>query len=157
VSIWVVLSFIFFSGMDFLGSSRLVENPTNTICLLNSFNFQLSFFYKILSNVVAANQLEWWAVIFQYSSITTQLYFVFNQCIPAWIITLLIIDQKNSRNIFFYYSILIFYGPFPFIGLFPVVVYKFFEITKKEIQAALQSDQKKLVLLVITLKENRLG
>jgi hypothetical protein len=110
VSIWIIVAFILFSGMDILGFSRNMNE------------------LSIVDNFLAENSLEWWAVLFQYSSFTTQLFNVFNQSIPAWMITLLIIDQKNPRNILFYYSLMIFYGPFPFIGLFPIVIYKFFEI-----------------------------
>ncbi len=85
----------------------------------------------LLDKFLSEGSMEWWAVLFQYSSFTTQLFNVFNQSIPAWILTLLIIDQKNIRNILFLYSIMIFYGPFPFIGLFPIVMFKIIELTKQ--------------------------
>jgi len=107
-SIFVFVAFIFFSGMDFLGIISLGEK-------------------QIFDIFATGAHIEWWAKIFQYSSMTTQLFNVFNQSIPAWIITVLTISQKNNRNLFFYNSLMVFYGPFPFIGLFPIVLYKFLE------------------------------
>ena len=48
--------------------------------------------------------IEWSIPNFQYSSFLTQLFWVFNQAIPAWIITILILLQKNNRNIVFLIS-----------------------------------------------------
>lgn len=75
--------------------------------------------------------MEWWAVLFQYSSFTTTLFNVFNQSILAWIVTLIILDQKNLRNILFIYSTMLFNGPFPFIGLVPIVIFKIIDLVKQ--------------------------
>lgn len=37
-----------------------------------------------------AEHIEWWSVTFQYSSMTTQLFWVPNHCLPAWIATVLL-------------------------------------------------------------------
>jgi len=117
ISVWIAIAFIFFSGMDFLAS---VGNSS----IYPSEGF---------SNIFTTNQLEWWAgSIFQYSSITTQLFNVFNQCIPAWIITLIIIQLRDLKSIWFFYSLLFLFGPFPFAGLFPFVFFKIIQLTREK-------------------------
>ncbi|MHB8134702.1 MAG: hypothetical protein ACYDH1_10810 [Anaerolineaceae bacterium] len=117
ISVWIALAFIFFSGMDFLAS-------------VGNFNTYSS---EGFSSIFTTNQLEWWAGnIFQYSSITTQLFNVFNQCIPAWIITLIIIQLRNLKSIWFFYSLLFLFGPFPFVGLFPFVLFKIIQLTREK-------------------------
>ena len=136
-SIWIVFAFIFFSGMDVLGSSGRMNDIT--------------LFEKLLSD----SSLEWWAVLFQYSSFTTQLFNVFNQSIPAWIITLLIIDQKHLRIILFLYSMMIFYSPFPFIGLFPIVIFKFLELIKQNKNNNIYFVKKRLIHQIANITKNR--
>lgn len=53
---------IFFSGLDILG--MLLTNP---------------------GSIEAGQHLEWWIRLFQYSSNTTQLFWVPNHALPAWI------------------------------------------------------------------------
>lgn len=119
-SVWIVVAFIFFSGMDiifaryFNGGSSVI-NRSEPVGFLNS----------ILMDILSTNQIEWWAnLLFQYSSITTQLYNVFNQAIPAWIVTLLILNQSQRKSHIFIYSLLVLFAPLPFIGLFPFVLQK---------------------------------
>jgi hypothetical protein len=64
---------IFFSGMDVFGVERyFLERPGLT------------------------EHLEWWARMFQYSSNTTQLFWVPNHALPGWILAALI--YKHWRN-----------------------------------------------------------
>ena len=70
--------------------------------------------------------IEWSIPNFQYSSFLTQLFWVFNQAIPAWIITILILLQKNNRNIVFLISLSLLSSTLPFIGLVPIVAYVVF-------------------------------
>lgn len=61
--------------------------------------------------------LEWWTVI-QYSCLTTQLFWVFNQALIAWIATLLLItDKKRLENTGVIFIASLFCAPFPTIGL----------------------------------------
>ena len=133
ISVWIALAFIFFSGMDFLASigtsgTRIPEG--------------LLIFPSAFSSIFATNQLEWWAGnIFQYSSFTTQLFNVFNQCIPAWIITLIIIQFRDLKSIWFFYSLLFLFAPFPFVGLFPFVVFKTIQLIQVKKFRALTKKQ----------------
>jgi hypothetical protein len=43
--------------------------------------------------------LEWWAGLFQYSSITTQLFWVPNHALPGWIVTLWLLRHSSWRTI----------------------------------------------------------
>lgn len=92
--IYVLLIFIFFSGLDFL---------TN---IGGSFNFShLERFFTI-----------------QYSSNTTLLYWVFNQALPIWLITILIMHFKKVPSIIFIGCLSFCYSPFATIGLIPICI-----------------------------------
>lgn len=98
-----VLIFIFFSGLDVIGAYL-------TRGLYASF-------------LNPTTHMEWWYPGFQFSSMTTQLYWVFNQAIPAWIILMLLYHQKNNKNIIFLYSCMLLHSTLPAIGMLPFVVY----------------------------------
>lgn len=101
VSIWLILAFIFFSGLDVIGDF-ILHNSSGYIWFGN-------------------NHIENWAVGFQMSSFTTQLFWVYNQAIPAWIITALLLYQKNNRSIIFIYSFSFMFCTLPAIGLLPII------------------------------------
>lgn len=100
--------FVFFSGLDILG----VE------------------IYNLYSGVFSLpgplDHLEWWSnKVIQYSSMTTQLYWVFNQALPAWLVTLAILRQKDNRSLVFLYSLSLLHSTLPAIGLLPIAAYMF--------------------------------
>lgn len=97
---------VFFSGMDVLG-------------VLVSQYFVPGQYPTLWPPIT---HLEWWARISQYSSSTTQLFWVFNQAIPAWIGLLLILNSQNRRFIFFIWSLCFFSSPLPSVGLIPFVL-----------------------------------
>ncbi len=96
--------FAFFSGLDIIGA-----------LLRDRLGFCLS--PEIL-------HLEWWMPGVQYSSITTCLFWVFNQTIIPWLITLLFLVEKNSRNYIFYGTICLLCGSFPCVGLVLLMIVK---------------------------------
>ena len=101
VSVWIVLGFVFFSGLDTVGD----------FLLHNSGNY-LWF---------TGNHLEYWMTYdYQMSSMSTQLLWVFNQAIPAWIITLLLLCQKDNRSLIFVYSFSFLSCTLPAIGMLPI-------------------------------------
>ena len=96
-SFWILSAFMLFSGLDFI--AYLLQNmqlPINT-------------------------HIEWidGAKIFQYSSHTTQLYWVFNQSIPIWLISAVLLLVKNKR-MGAWSSLAFAYSPFATIGLIPI-------------------------------------
>lgn len=105
VSIWSIVLLIFFSGLDILGVAITGHN---------------------ILDVPVTEHIEWWN-IFQYSSFTTQLYWVFNQAIPAWIATMIILSNKNKKHILFIVALMMINCTMPFVGMLPFV---FFYILK---------------------------
>lgn len=101
-SIFPLLLFIFFSGLDIVGV--LLTQPK-----------------AILASITT--HLEWWGQPEQFSSMTTQLFWVFNQAVPAWLITMLLYHQKNNKNIILIYSCMFLTSTLPAIGLLPFIIY----------------------------------
>ena len=97
-SVWVLLLFFAFSGLDIV------------IHLTNGYFEALSGF----------KHLEWARFTFQYSSFVTQLYWVFNQALPAWLFTVAILLQKNNRHMVFLLGLMPLCSALPFIGLLPI-------------------------------------
>lgn len=102
VDYWPLFIFIFFSGMDYVGTWLLGRNAVDL--------FQ-------------PEHLEWWAQEWQFSSMTTLLFWTYNQAIPAWLATALVLVQKNKKNLFYILSLLILSSTFAFVGLIPIVLY----------------------------------
>lgn len=75
------------------------------------------------TGIIDAKQLEWWSEFMQYSSNTTALYWVFNQAVPCWIITALIMNLKKTGSKIFVASLSFWYSPFVTIGAVPIVAY----------------------------------
>ena len=93
----LTLIFIFWSGMDIVGELIKGHVP------------------------VSGEHIEWWAGLFQYSSNTTTLYWVFNQTITTWLVVMLFMNFKNTKSILFTYALVLPFAPFSFIGLAPFV------------------------------------
>lgn len=107
-----ILLFIVFSGLD----------------IIERFIYGNNFFEMLTS----INHLEWIGS-FQMSSFTTQLFWVYNQAIPAWLITMFILNEKDNRYIGVIMAMSLLFCTLPAIGLIFLFIYKiFFEsLTKK--------------------------
>ncbi|MBL8091719.1 MAG: hypothetical protein JNJ43_15385, partial [Anaerolineales bacterium] len=120
------LLLIFFSGLDSLGVLFFPQE------------------YPTLFPFVT--HLEIWSGNLQYSSFTTQLFWVFNQAIPAWLcITMLVTlsEAKGLRDssltsfaqndikwlLIFIWSLCFFFAPLASIGLFPYALIEIFKST----------------------------
>jgi hypothetical protein len=99
LSFLVVVFFIFWSGLDVVG------------LLVRHYQFTLGA------------HLEWWATYFQYSSNTTTLFWVFNQTIVPWLVVMLMLNQRNNKNILLLFALCVPYAPLPSIGIIPFVIY----------------------------------
>jgi hypothetical protein len=124
-AIKTTLLLIFFSGLDSLGV--------------------LFFPQEYPTLFPAVTHLEIWSGSLQYSSFTTQLFWVFNQAIPAWLCIIVIASeakqshvelgiasgekQVHPRNdvIIFIWSLCFFFAPLASIGLFPYLLIKIFK------------------------------
>lgn len=106
VSLWPLWVMIGFSGLDYVG-----------YWLLSGAGKGFPFFMH----------LEWWAEDYQFTAMTTQLFCVFNQAVPAWLATMLIcLTGKNKKNLLYILGTLILSSTFPFVGLLPItLVYLF--------------------------------
>ena len=116
-----VFLFIFFSGLDLVGNAVTA----------NTFD----------------NHLEWWAYyIIQYSSFTTCLFWVYNQTIAIWLVTLCIINERSVKNFAFLGLLALPFGPLPFIGIVLMCVIKAAVISVGMIRGGRLSEAVKNVL-----------
>ncbi len=121
VRINYVLVFIFFSGLDVV------------VYLANEFgNSPLD----VISGILNGRHMELLLKLFNSSSNTTLLFWLYNQCIPFWLGFSLMLQQKNNKSIFFIFSLLLLFCPFPCVGLVPYVAYRALKdmITEKTIK-----------------------
>lgn len=134
LSLWPLIVFIFFSGLDIVG-------------------FYISG--NDMGLMSATLHLEWWSQ-FQFSGFTTQLFWVFNQAVPAWVCLMLIQIQKTNRYLVFLMGLLLLSSTLPFIGMVPFVIY--FMCSRKYGESSYLSHewQKSFVEDTFTL-ENLLG
>lgn len=99
---WIILAvFIGFSGMDLIG------------CIIEKWNWQT--FMELM-------HLEWWSQGYQFSSNTTALFWVFNQAVPAWIATMLFLNDKSPNNYVLIISSLLLSATFPAVGLATLMI-----------------------------------
>ena len=68
------------------------------------------------------DELEWSLEYYQLSGNTTQIYYVFNQSIPIWIIMLLILNINSARLMAAIGSLCFAYSPWATIGLVPIII-----------------------------------
>ena len=102
ITLWPLAVFVFFSGLDIVGHFLI---GTNLFTLENDLH------------------LEWWVGVYQYSSITTQLFWVFNQAIPAWLCTIMILSQKDNRSRVYIVACCMLQATFPFVGLLSLILF----------------------------------
>jgi len=88
VVVVTVAVLVFFSGMDLVG----------TVLMGGA---------RVAANLSITDHLEWWATRFQYSSHTTQLFWVPNHALAGWIATALLLRNSDRPE---------------FVGLLPLVV-----------------------------------
>ncbi len=102
--IFAVILFVFFSGMDILGA--VIRNTTGDVFAPDHLH------------------LEWWMRGFQYTSITACLFWVFNQAIIPWMITLCFLTEEDPRNYVFYATACLLCGTLPCVGLAGLMLVK---------------------------------
>lgn len=102
--ILTTIFFIFFSGMDIVGAAIRLQIPT-------------VFSADVL-------HLEWWNP-FQFSSISTCLFWAFNQAVAPWVATVLFLQEKDSSNYILLLSGALLCGPFPALGLAFLMLFQF--------------------------------
>ncbi len=137
--VWPLGVIIFFSGLDIVGEYLM---GVNLFTMENDLH------------------LEWWMSTYQYSSMTTQLFWVFNQAIPAWICTMLIYLQKDNKNLIFILACCMLPGTLPFVGLLLLTLYfafsRKYEIKEKKAAGKLKEYTSAFIKDIVTL-QNLIG
>jgi hypothetical protein len=106
----IALLLIFFSGLDSLGT------------LLFAHDYPTLF--------PPIQHLEIWSGnILQYSSFTTQLFWVFNQAVPAWLCIVLLADEQPITNKLITFSLCFFFAPLAALGLLPYLLIEWLKQT----------------------------
>lgn len=99
--VFAILVMVFFSGLDIIGT--IIDK------------WSVEDYFRIL-------HLEWWAEVYQFSSPTTCLFWVFNQAVPAWIAILCFINENTSRERIRNYGLImvsaLLSAPLPCVGMF---------------------------------------
>ena len=90
----LILFFIFFSGLDIVGTL---------------FKF---FVWK----TPIGDHVEWWSQ-YQFSSVTTCLFWVVNQAVLSWLATSCFLNERNTRNYAFIVVMCASAAPLPCVGL----------------------------------------
>ena len=67
------------------------------------------------------SHLEIWSGELQYSSFTTQLFWVFHQALPAWLCFVLLWNERKREEAPLLWSLCFFFAPLPAIGWAPFV------------------------------------
>jgi hypothetical protein len=117
---WIIpVVMIIFSGLDVLPY------------LMRTLIMEKSLHWNFLTS-----HMEWWASFFQYSSNTTQLFWVFNQSIPVWVIMSIIIQLADAKYIAGMASLTFAYSPWATFGIIPYAIYASFK-GKKELKSAI--------------------
>ena len=95
----VILGFIFFSGLDIVG-----------------------YKYFTIMKQPFLHHLEWWATFIQYSSITTSMFWAFNQFIPVAILILTIYKEQNIKTFGLLILSSLFFAPYPTLTIGVIMV-----------------------------------
>ena len=101
----------------------------SALILFGGFDFWMYF----IGNFQFPNMghVEWWATYFQYSSNTTQLYWVFNSSLPIWLITCILIILPQNRIKAAWGALSFAYSPFATVSMVFIVLVAIFN-TKSE-------------------------
>ena len=106
VALWPLAIIVFFSGLDIVGKFLVGED---IISIISNNN----------------DHIEWWIgfPFLQYSSMTTQLFWVFNQTVPIWLCTVAIITQKNNKAVLLLFSLALLIGALPAMGIAVLIIF----------------------------------
>lgn len=88
-------------------------------------------YYLINSSFTFTDHIEWWAGYFQYSSNTSQLFWVFNQAIPIWCVTAILLQSESSQYSIALSSLAFAYSPWATFSIIPIALYN--TLKKKDV------------------------
>lgn len=148
-----LICLIFFSGLDICGL-------LTKLILKGEFHFINEMINWWNSNESIFNHIEWWANHWQYSSNTTQLFWVFNQALPAWLSTLVILNRDDLKQDLYIGVLTLFLAPFPACGLILISIGKILinkNNFKKQIISVISKENFISILLFIFISIFYLG
>lgn len=97
------------------------RNSYVTLWLLVCFSGLDVIGFFIKNGYVPTNShMEWWASYFQYSANTTQLFWVFNQSIPVWVICAMMLQFGPVRKAVGLSAMVFAYSPWAAMGMVPL-------------------------------------
>ncbi len=139
-TISITLLMVFFSGMDILGQGFVSLIDPEKVSLL----------WPPISH------LEGWAYHFQYSSMSTQLFWVFNQAIPTWLCMSIILAKLKPKFTLLIWSLCFFYSPIPAIGMIPIAAIEIINRLKQGISNnKIAKYKRKILTYVKSLVKNQ--
>ena len=120
---------ILFVGLFFIAGKK---NYAYVVALLffSTFDFIPFTFLDIVTEYTKGWE-DWnmWLVV---HSDCFQMMNVFNQCIPGWIVAVLLMQKKNTEYLGILGGLLFCYSPWAVIGMVPIVIYRFFTSDEKK-------------------------
>ena len=118
--IWTSLILLVIVGLI---NRKLGKNSFITLIVLIVFSgMDILKLDNIFRNIFTQDHIEWQSMYIQYSANTTQLYWVFNQCVMVWLIAALLLSIKNPESIIFVSCMTFCYSPFATFGVIPIAV-----------------------------------
>ena len=122
-----IIILIFFSGMDIIG---IVLQ-----CITNR-------------KLILIDHIESWSGFWEYSSITTCLFWVYNQVIVAWIAILLYLNEEELSIYALIGCMTLPFSPIPFLGMIP---YFILNVIKKVIIQFKSKEYKKVIKEIFSI------
>ncbi|MGN0367698.1 MAG: hypothetical protein ACI4EK_02865 [Wujia sp.] len=109
IEIWPLVVLMLFSGADYLGDLLLTNNNIT---------------------IWASEHLERWAAHIQYLGMTTQLFWVFNHAVPAWVMCAFIFLFEKPKNMVYVVAVNLLASIFACVGVVPFAI--FFMATRSQ-------------------------
>lgn len=94
----------------------------STVILMVFSGLDAVVFWLNNARIPITEHIEWWAGYFQYSSNTTQLFWVFNQSIPTWLTVGILLQLKDNRYIAAISSLTFAYSAWATLGMVPIAI-----------------------------------
>ncbi len=129
--LWAVLGIVL---LLFLLNRYLNRNSYVALIVLICFSGLDAAGYMIEKRAAPPlSHIEFWARHFQYSSNTTQLYWVFNQSIPVWLVCALALQFHKREQAVGLCAMVFAYSPWAAFGIIPIA---FSALFRKDARAA---------------------
>jgi hypothetical protein len=97
----------------------------------------------------ATQHLETWSGDLQYSSFTTQLFWVFNQALPAWLCMILIANKLKRDQAVLVWGLSFFFAPLASPGLLVYMLIDWFEAARADMKGWLKNIRFELLIAAV--------